>query len=186
MTSSPAIPDLLDRDCRDIVPGMQELFRFPDPVNEISARLVAAGVVALSLVIVVGNQHWLFAVLAYGFVARVLTGPTLSPLGQLVTRVLTPRIGLPEKLVPGPPKRFAQGIGATLSVTAAVAHFGFGATGLAEILVAMILGAASLEAFAGFCLGCTIFNRLMSIGLIPETVCVVCADISARQPVVAA
>ncbi len=38
------------------------------------------------------DQRWLIVVLAYGFVARVLTGPTLSPLGQLVTRVLTPAL----------------------------------------------------------------------------------------------
>lgn len=161
---------------------MAQLFRFPDPVNEVSARLVAGGVVALSLVLLVGGQHWLLAVLAYGFVARVATGPTLSPLGQFVTRVVTPRLGLAERPVPGPPKRFAQGIGATLSVTATVAHFAFGATGVAEVLVAMIVIAASLEAFAGFCLGCVVFNRLMAIGVIPETVCEACADLSRRQP----
>ena len=45
-------------------------------------------------------------VLAYGFVARVLTGPTLSPLGQLVTRVVTPALDIEARPVPGPPKRF--------------------------------------------------------------------------------
>ncbi|MEZ5244165.1 MAG: DUF4395 domain-containing protein [Acidimicrobiales bacterium] len=156
------------------------LFDFPDPVNEISARLVAGGVVAMTAAVVVGGQHWLIAVLAYGFVARVLTGPTLSPLGQLVTRIITPALPFEERLVAGPPKRFAQGIGATLSVAAAVAHFGFGATGLATVLVAAILAAASLEAFIGFCLGCWVFARLMSVGLIPEAVCESCADISGR------
>ena len=57
----------------------------------------------------------LLVLLTYGFVARVLTGPTLSPLGQFVTRVLTPRLPFAPKLVPGPPKRFAQAIGAFLS-----------------------------------------------------------------------
>src|SRR5205823_14473770 len=64
--------------------------------------------------------------LAYGFVARVLTGPTLSPLGQLVTRVVTPWLGLPPKYVSGPPKRFAQGIGVAFSTTAAILALGFG------------------------------------------------------------
>ena len=36
------------------------------------------------------NQPWLTAVIAYGFVARVLTGPTLSPLGQFVRPALSP------------------------------------------------------------------------------------------------
>lgn len=156
------------------------LFAFPDPVNEVSARLVAGGVVAMCAAVTIGGQHWLIAVLAYGFVARVLTGPTLSPLGQLVTRVLTPALPFEERLVAGPPKRFAQGIGATLSTAAAVAQFGFGATGLAVVLVAGILVAASLEAFVGFCLGCWVFARLMAVGLVPETVCRSCADISGR------
>jgi len=164
-----------------------ELFSFPDPVNEVSARLVAGGVVVMTAVIVFGGQLWLVAPLALGFVARVLTGPTLSPLGQLVTRVITPALPLDEKPVPGPPKRFAQGIGATLSIAAVVAHFGFGAGGVATVLVGAILAAASLEAFLGFCLGCWVFARLMDVGLIPATVCEACNDISGRigasQPV---
>ena len=66
------------------------------------------------------DLRWMTIVLAYGFVARVLAGPTLSPLAQLVTRVLTPALGREPRLVPGPPKRFAQGIGAAVTVTAAV------------------------------------------------------------------
>ena len=88
----------------------QSLFAFPDPVNEVSARTVAAGVVALCLIALASGQAWLTVVIAYGFLARVATGPTLSPLGQLATRVVTPRLGLAPRYVPGPPKRFAQGI----------------------------------------------------------------------------
>ena len=76
-----------------------QLFTFPDPVNEVSARLVAAGVVTMSVAAIALDLRWLVAVIAYGFVARVLTGPTLSPLGQLVTRVLTPMLDRPAKLV---------------------------------------------------------------------------------------
>ena len=68
------------------------LFRFPNPVNEVSARLVAAGVVLLCAATLVLDLPILLLPLAYGFVARLLTGPTLSPLGQLVTRVITPRV----------------------------------------------------------------------------------------------
>jgi hypothetical protein len=159
---------------------MRKLFEFPNPVNEVSARLVAGGVVLLTLFILIGGQHWAIALLAYGFVARVLTGPTLSPLGQFVTRVLTPALPFEAKMVAGPPKRFAQGIGATLSVAAAIAHFGFGATVPALVLVAMITVAASMESLLGFCLGCAIFGRLMRAGLVPEDVCEDCNDISAR------
>lgn len=160
---------------------MRKLFEFPNPVNEVSARLVAGGVVALTLVILLAHQPWLIAVLAYGFWARVLTGPTLSPLGRVVTDVITPRLPLAARPTAGPPKRFAQGIGATLSTAAAIAHFGFGSATVANVLVAMILVAASLEAFVGFCLGCTIFRGLMRLGVIPETVCEACNNLQLRH-----
>jgi len=157
------------------------LFSFPDPVNEVSARLVAAGVVVMAAIILFAGQTWLVAVLAYGFVARVLTGPTLSPLGRVVTDVITPRLPFAARPTAGPPKRFAQGIGATLSTAAVVAHFGFGSATVANVLVAMILVAASLEAFVGFCLGCTIFRGLMRLGVIPESVCEACNNLQLRH-----
>ena len=78
---------------------VRSLFSFPNPVNEVSARLVAAGVVLMSVLTIAFDLKWMTVVIAYGFVARVLTGPTLSPLGQLVTRVVTPRLG--RRAAPG-------------------------------------------------------------------------------------
>ena len=155
---------------------------------------MAAGVVVLTLVILVFGQTWLIAPLAYGFVARALTGPTLSPLGQLVTRVVTPALPVTSREVPGPPKRFAQAIGATLSVGAAVAPtvgagVVAGGSAIAAALlagpdfdVAAITAAASLEAVLGFCLGCKIFALLMKAGVIPESTCEACNDLTLRRP----
>ena len=50
----------------------------------------------------------------------------------------------------------------------------------ARIVVAALVAAASLEAFAGVCLGCIIFARLMAWGLVPESTCRECADITSR------
>ena len=164
---------------------MRSLFSFPNPVNETSARLVASGVVLQCVLFLATRQWWLLIPLAYGFVARVLGGPTFSPLGQFVTRFATERIAargilVEQRMVAGPPKRFAQGIGATLSVGALVAHFMFGATGLALLLVAAITVAATLEAGLGFCLGCKIFALLMRFGVIPPEACADCNDLSLR------
>jgi hypothetical protein len=159
------------------------VFSFPNPVNEVSARLVAAGVVVMCLASLLLGQPWIMLVIAYGFVARVLTGPTLSPLGQLVTRVVTPSLPFPAKDTPGPPKRFAQGIGATLSVAAVVAWLVFDELSIAYALVAMITAAALLESVLGYCLGCRIFAVLMRAGVIPESACAECNDIWARTPV---
>jgi hypothetical protein len=158
---------------------VRSLFAFPNPVNEISARLVAGGVVVMTALILILGWHWLLIPLAYGFVARVLTGPTLSPLGQVVTRGITPRLHV-NKPVPGPPKRFAQAIGATLTVSAAIGHFGFGATTAANVLVAMVLVAATLESVFAYCIGCKLFALLMRAGIIPEDVCEECNNIWGR------
>jgi hypothetical protein len=108
----------------------------------------------------------------------VLTGPTLSPVGQLATRVAAPRLGAP-KYVPGPPKRFAQGMGAVITTTATVLWLA-GATTGTDVLLAMMVVAAGLESILAFCVGCQIFGLLMRAGVVPEAVCAECADIWAR------
>ena len=157
---------------------MKTLFSFPNPVNEVSARLVAAGVVVLTVATLLFAQPVLLVLLAYGFVARVLTGPTLSPLGQFVTRVATPSLPFTPKYVAGPPKRFAQGIGAALSVGAVILYFAFGQEVWAFVLVGAITVAATLESVFAICLGCLVFNRLMRWGVIPAEVCEECNDLT--------
>ena len=163
---------------------LRRTFSFPNPVNEKAARVVAGGVVAIATTalllgrLVSEDWLWLSLPLALGFVARVLTGPTLSPLGRLATGVVAPRLGEP-KLVPGPPKRFAQAIGVVVTGAAAVA-VALGHTGLAEVLLVLIVVAAGLEAFLAFCLGCTIFGWLMRAGLIPEETCEACNNLALR------
>lgn len=153
---------------------------FPNPVNEVAARLVAAGVVVLCVTILATRQAWLIVPLVFGFVARVLAGPRFSPLALFVTRVVVPRLPVAPRPVPGPPKRFAQGIGATLSIGALVAG-ALGARPVAFVLVGMIAAAAFLESALAFCLGCKLFAGLMRLGLIPASVCVECADITQRS-----
>lgn len=161
---------------------MSKVFSFPNPVNETSARIVATGAVLMSVAFVVTGSGWILVPLTYGFIARVLAGPTFSPLGRLATQVITPRLSVNHKIVAGPPKRFAQAIGAAFTSTASVL-FLLGQVGAAQVVVAMLAAAASLEAFVGFCLGCAIFSRLMGWGVIPDSVCEECNDISERLSV---
>lgn len=158
---------------------MGDLFSFPNPVNEKAARVVAGAVLALATLTLVTGWYWLLAVLAYGFVARALTGPTLSPLGRLASRVVAPRLG-PPKDVAGPPKRFAQAMGAAMSTTAAVLALGFGLYTAADVLLAAIVTAACLESVFAYCVGCKVFDLLMRAGVIPEHICAECADITLR------
>ncbi len=157
---------------------MSSLFSFPNPVNEKAARVVASVVLIGIIVTLLTGWYWLLAPLAYGFWARVLTGPTLSPLGWIAQNVVAPRLG-PKKPVPGPPKRFAQAMGAVMSTTALVLAFAASHTA-ADVVLILFLLAAGLESIFGYCVGCRIFGLLMRFGVIPKRICEECADISMR------
>lgn len=159
---------------------MSKFFSFPNPVNETSARIVAGGAVFMGIAFVLSGNGWVLLPLTYGFIARVLTGPKLSPLGRLATQVLTPRLSIEHRFVPGPPKRFAQGVGAAFTITASVL-FVLGATGAAQIVIALLVVAAFLESAFAVCLGCIGFGLLMKIGVIPEAVCEECNNFTARS-----
>ncbi len=160
-----------------------KLLTFPNPVNEYAARSVAGMVVLLTAATLVFRTEWLLWPLAVGFLLRVAAGPRFSPFGQLATRWVAPRLG-PAKLVPGPPKRFAQAIGATLSVAALITFYA-GAPVVAWVLVGLITAAALLESALGICLGCTVFGRLQAMGVIPASVCEACNDVRLRHKVAA-
>ena len=158
---------------------MQRLFAFPNPVNEKAARTVAGVVLAAVVVILATGWYWLLVPLTYGFWARLLTGPTLSPLGRLAQNVIAPRLG-EKRPVPGPPKRFAQGMGAVMSTAALVLALVVGSHPAADVVLALFVVAAGLESIAGYCLGCKVFGLLMRAGVVPESVCAECADITLR------
>lgn len=155
--------------------SVRQFFSFPDPVNETSARVVATGVVVQAIVFLLFRDGWLLLPLVYGFVARVLTGPTASPLGQFAVRGATPvlegRFDFQSRLVPGPPKRFAQAVGLGFSAGAAIAWL-LGAQWLAVALLGGLVIAASLEALFALCLGCIAYSAIWG--------CNDCDDISER------
>ncbi|HQV18098.1 MAG: DUF4395 domain-containing protein [Gordonia sp.] len=155
------------------------VFTFPNPVNDYAARSTAGLVVVLAVVTIIVDHPVLYAVLALGFALRVMSGPTLSPFGQLSVRFIVPKIWRKTKLVPGPPKRFAQTIGLVLTTVALILSLA-GAGVAAQITVGLVVVAATLEAVLGFCLGCTIFGFLQQRGVIPESVCEACNNINLR------
>lgn len=156
------------------------LLSFPATVDDAAARTVAAGVVVLSVLFLVTQSGWLLVLLAAGFVARVASGPRFSPLARLAVHVVAPRLPARfHRIVPGSPKRFAQGIGVAFSAGAGLAWL-VGAPGVAVVLIAGLIVAATLEAALGLCLGCVVFYRLMRWGLLPESACAACNDLSLR------
>ena len=151
---------------------MRRYFAFPHPVNETATRITAGGVVVLAALTLGLQQRWLLVPLAYGFVARVLFGPRLSPLARTAVAIGRRR----PRYTAGPPKRFAQACGAVFSLAA----LGFAFAGLPIVawgLVGVLLIFASLEAFAGICVGCAVFALGMRAGLVPPETCERCANL---------
>ena len=100
---------------------MRELLSFPNPVTEKAAPVLIP--------------------LAYGFWARVLTGPKLSPVGSALI---------------------------------------VGDHAAADVVPLALVPAAGLESIFAYCMGCKISGLLIRAGLVPDTVCAECADISLR------
>ena len=133
------------------------VFAFPNPVNEYAARITAGLVVLLAGATLLTGSGWGLAVIAAGFWLRVLFGPRISPAGPAVRQ--------------GP--RAAAGPGTPGARTAEAFRAGHGHGGLhhgadpvrrrcrpggLDCCWRVLIAAASLEAFAGFCLGCVIFG----------------------------
>jgi hypothetical protein len=83
--------------------------------------------------------------------------------------------------VPGPPKRFAQAIGASITTAAAIAALVLHADGVADGLLVVLILAAGLESLFAVCLGCQVFSLLMRAGVVPAEICAECADIWGRD-----
>jgi hypothetical protein len=157
------------------------LFAFPNPVNEITARVVAGGVVVIAVLALALQLPWLSIVLAVGFLLRTLTGPRVSPLAVLASRVIVPRLPIEPRYVAGPPKRFAQSVGLAFSASAAVLFYAAGEHTAGYVVLGLLLAAATLESVVGLCLGCRAFALLMRAGVIPQEVCESCNDIWAPR-----
>jgi hypothetical protein len=154
--------------------------RFPRVLDDVTVRLVAGEVLLIAIIAAVTRQPWVFAVLAVDFVLRVGLGPKASPLAQLAARAIRPRISAAPRPTPGPPKRFAATVGAVFSAAIPVTYY-LGAHTVAWLLIAVMLVFPALESILGICVGCLVFSALMRLGVIPEEVCLECADISRRR-----
>ena len=148
------------------------IFSFPSQVNERAARLVAGTVAVLSAVALATQSKLLVALLAVGFLLRVAWGPKIDPIGRLAVTIAAKL----WEVVPvfGAPKRFAQGIGAGVTITASILlHLGIATPAWA--LMGVLVLFALLESALAFCAGCWMYARLQAVGVFPPDACVDCA-----------
>lgn len=160
--------------------------RFPSVVDDVTVRLVAGAVLLVTATALVLQQWWLLVPLALDFVLRATLGPQASPLSRAVGRWVRPRVDAVPHPTAGTPKRFAAAIGAVLTSVAVLLWATHLLTGSAAALAvvagitAVMVVFPALEAVLGLCVGCRLFAVLMRAGLVPEDVCVECADITGR------
>ena len=109
-----------------------------------------------------------------GFVLRLLAGPRFDPFGQVSVRWLARAVFGEPVMTAGPPKRFAQGIGVVFSGVALVFRL-VGWPLAADVVLLLLVVAASLEGFAGLCLGCRMFGWLQNRGVISPDIASDCA-----------
>lgn len=153
--------------------------RFPSLVDDVSVRLIAGVVLLLAVVALAAQQWWLYPVLALDFILRAGWGPSASPVARLVQRALRPRLSAAPRYTPGPPKRFAAALGAGMT-TAATTAWALGAEPAVVAIGAVMVIFPALEAIFGICAGCIVFGWLMRAGVVPEDICVECADLTRR------
>ena len=155
--------------------------RFPRVVDDVTVRLVAAVVIVLAVAALALTQWWIYALLAVDFILRASFGPQASPVARVVTRFVRPRVTALARPTAGPPKRFAAAIGAVLTTMAAILWLVGAAAPVVVIIGAIMIVFPALEALLGICVGCRVFAVLMKVGLVPEEICLECADISLRR-----
>jgi hypothetical protein len=160
--------------------------RFPAVVDDVTVRLIAAVALLVSSVTLATQQWWLLALLAVDFTLRATLGPRWSPVARLVQAWVRPRLSAAPRPTAGPPKRFAAAIGAVLTVAATLALVVHVTTGAEAALIAVVgitvvmVVFPALESILGLCVGCVLFAQLMRLGLVPEEICLDCADITRR------
>ncbi|CEO98290.1 hypothetical protein PBRA_006404 [Plasmodiophora brassicae] len=160
------------------------LLGFPNPVNELEARLHSACVTALTVAHIVLLYEYDVSALGwfilYGFTARVVSGPRFDPQAYLVVLVLRPLLEdvlqvAKSSFKPSPPKRFAQFVGVLFALTATVIDHGFGLTFVSAIVWGCLAAAAAVLALFGFCAACYVFSLAVQAGIVPPAYCESCA-----------
>jgi len=156
-----------------------QVFTFPHPINDAMNRCKGAIVCILVLLSIIldltVDVPYIYIYVCFGYFCRVICGPRLN-LETWFIILLSPIIKkyAPPEYVPGPPKRFAQLCGFSMSFAVVIIRFVFHAKEVAYWVASALVTAIALEALYGICLGCIMFKILMLSKLVPERTCYKC------------
>lgn len=150
--------------------ALHPLFWFPNVANNWVVRLTGLLVTALTALSIAFYEHrtgkWIAAFLLLDFTIRLFVGSSMSPLGMIGSLLASP---FKPQFKPGPPKQFAASCGTMFTLIATCCFF-TGHNIPAACVMGGLLGAAALEGFFDFCLGCVFYGLGIRFGLIPPHV----------------
>eukprot|EP00041_Stephanoeca_diplocostata_P019409 m.418837 g.418837 ORF g.418837 m.418837 type:complete len:1030 (-) comp21294_c1_seq7:310-3399(-) len=146
------------------------LFWFPNVVNNYVVRLTGIQVSAICVVGIIAREerwaHWMIVFLLVDFFTRMVLGSYASVLGMIATLLSSP---FKPQFKPGPPKQFASFCGLCFCIPVVALYFN-GNYVAGAIILGLLLGAAAMEGFLNFCLGCVFFGLGIRFKLIPSHV----------------
>jgi len=128
-------------------------------INENVARIAAFLTIVITVTAVLFKLPVLSVTLGLDFALRAFTTGTYSPIKYASKQVFNIS-GLSEKIGDAAPKKFAAGIGFVFSISIALLQL-VQYYSAAYLVAATLIFCASLEAFAGYCLGCVIYTYLV-------------------------
>lgn len=129
-------------------------------IDEHAARINGGLVMGAPVVAIVVPAPWILGLLAVDFAIKVFAGFAHSPVCKLAGRAAT-ALGIERRMMDSAPKRFAAIIGLVMCVLGLAVGY-LAPIGVFYGVTGVFLVFATLEAVAGFCMGCFLF------GLLPE------------------
>ena len=128
-------------------------------VSSAAARVNGMIVTGLLAVALFTPARWVLALLAVDFAIKVFLRFRYSPICA-VSRLVSRTLKLPTHPVDAAPKRFAAALGLGFSVAGLLLGVVFALPIAYYTVVGMFTVCAALEGFAGFCVGCTIYQTI--------------------------
>lgn len=133
--------------------------RSEEKINENVARILAFFVIIIVAVGVYFKSPLVFILLAIDFFLRTFTQGKYSLL-KYISRKISAYFRIHEKMTDAAPKKFAAGMGLTLSIILIgllYCHYYI----YADVAATILLICAVLEFLKGFCMGCIIYTYIV-------------------------
>lgn len=134
-----------------------------EKIDEIAARVNATIVVTILVSALITESPWMLGYLAVDYFVKLAFGFAYSP-NCIIAKAVVNLLELQSSPIDSAPKRFAALLAGFMTTLALLMAYTIHSMFWFEVVLAMFICIASLDAFADFCLGCYLY------ALLPERV----------------